>query len=105
MPLRRALCIVPVVLLLLAGRMAVGEENPPAPATDQSTSASLEHARKLMERQKYGEAEKELEEVVLIDEKLYGVQAEKTLSDRLELAVAQGRAGDSSKAEAQIRAL
>jgi tetratricopeptide (TPR) repeat protein len=84
--------------------MAVDLNPQPAPVS-QEDAAQMAHAHQLMAGGKFAEATTAFAAVVRADKELRGDQDPKTLSDRLELAVAQGKAGDSIQAEGELRAL
>jgi tetratricopeptide (TPR) repeat protein len=94
------------IFLLASVAGAVGEDTPaPSPEARKGDEPNLEHARQLMADLHFSEAEKEFQEIVIIDEKLRGPQDAKTLTDRLELAMAQGKGGNTLKAESEMRFL
>jgi tetratricopeptide (TPR) repeat protein len=105
MPCHRFCCFASPILFLLIGAALAGAQEPPASApAEKAEDATRDHARELVKQSKYGEAVKELEALAIADEQLYGSQHPRTLSDRLELAVIRGKAGESIKAEQEIRA-
>jgi tetratricopeptide (TPR) repeat protein len=88
---------------ILAGATLIGAEVQGLATNGRGDDPTLDRAHKLMAQSRYADAQKEFEAIVNDDEQLYGPQDSRTLADRLELAVARGKNGESIKAEEEMR--
>jgi tetratricopeptide (TPR) repeat protein len=105
-PIRAAFRFAPLAIgLVLQVDAVCAEAEQPSAKPDDKGGASVEHARELMKHLQFKDAEKELEKIVLFDQQTRGPQDPQTLADRLDYAVAQGKAGDTISAENELRSL